>query len=75
MLPSVQKHRGLSLVRCKDLDGWDGREVGWEGGGRGVQEGAYKCIHTADSLHCTAETNTTLLSNYTSTERKQMISN
>ena len=28
MLPSVQKHRKLSLVLCKDLDGWDEREVG-----------------------------------------------
>ena len=31
-------------------------------GGRGteVQEGQYVCIHIADSLHGTAETNTTL---------------
>lgn len=28
MLPSVQKHRKLSVVLCKDLDGWDEREVG-----------------------------------------------
>ena len=35
--------------------------VGWEGGdGREVQEGGYICIHIADSLHCTAGTNTTL---------------
>ena len=40
---------------CDDLDGWDG------GGGREVQEGGGDmCIHIADSLHCTAETNTTL---------------
>ena len=31
---------------------------GW--GGREVQEGGDRCIHMADSLHCTAETNTTL---------------
>ena len=37
---------------CDDLDGWDG--------GREVQEGGDICIHIADSLHCTAETNTTL---------------
>ena len=35
------------------------------GGRREVQEGGDKCIHSADSLHCTAETNTTLKSNYT----------
>ena len=28
------------------------------GGGREVPEGGDICIHTADSLHCTAETNT-----------------
>ena len=40
---------------CDDLDGWDkGR------GGREVQEGGDICIHVADSLHCTAETNTPL---------------
>ena len=42
---------GLSSVLCDDLDGWDG---GW--GGREVQEGGDICIHTADSLCCTAET-------------------
>ena len=41
---------------CDDLDGWDG-EVG---GGREVQEGGDICIHIADSVRCTAETNTTL---------------
>ena len=40
---------------CDDLDGWDG-----EGGRREVQEGGDIGIHIADSLHCTAETNTTL---------------
>ena len=29
------------------------------GGGRKVQEGGDVCIHIADSLLCTAETNTT----------------
>ena len=29
-----------------------------------IQEGENAYIHTADSLHCTAETNTTLQSNY-----------
>ena len=39
---------------CDDLEGWDA------GGGRAAQEGRDICIHRADSLHCTAETNTTL---------------
>ena len=43
---------------CDDLEGWDG-------GGRKEQEGGNICTHRADSLHCTAETNTTWLSNYT----------
>ena len=34
-----------------DIDGWD-----W-GAGREVLEGGDKCIHIADSLRCTAETN------------------
>ena len=38
---------------CDDLKGWDGGEGGME-----VQEGGDICIHVADSLHCTAETNT-----------------
>ena len=41
-------------VLCDHLDGWDG------GGGREVQEGGDIGIHIADSLHCTAEPNTTL---------------
>ena len=40
---------------CDDIDGWDGG-----GDGREVQEGGDICIHIADSLHYTAETNTTL---------------
>ena len=50
------KHRELSSVLYDDLVGWDG---GWEEG-REVQERRDICIHIADSLHCTAETNTTL---------------
>ena len=47
-------HRELSSVLCDDLDGWDGR------GGREVREAAGICIRIADSLCCTAETDTTL---------------
>ena len=39
---------------CDHLEGWD-RE-----GGKEVQEGGDIGIHIADSLHFTAETNTTL---------------
>ena len=39
-----------------DLDGWDGGA----GSGREVQERGDIGIHRAASLHCTAETNTTL---------------
>ena len=46
---------GSSARCCDDRDGWD------EGvGGREIQEGGDICIRTADSLHCTAETNTIL---------------
>ena len=45
-------YRGLSLVLCDDLEGWDA-------GGREVREGGDICIHRADSS-CTAETKTTL---------------
>ena len=38
---------------CDDLDGWEGE------GGREAQEGGDKCIHIADSLCYTEETNTT----------------
>lgn len=34
-------------------------DEGWEGGSR-----ADTCTHTANSLHCMAETNTALQSNY-----------
>ena len=40
---------------CDDLEVWDGGA-----GGREVQEGEDICTHIADSLHCVAETNTTL---------------
>ena len=40
---------------CGDLDGRDG---GCDG--REAEEGGDICIHRADSLCCTAETNTTL---------------
>ena len=46
-------HRELSSLLCDDLEG---RDVA----GREAQEGGDICIHPADSLHCTAETNTTL---------------
>ena len=36
---------------CDDPDGWDVGEA---------QKGRDICIHVADSLHCTAETNTIL---------------
>ena len=39
---------------CDHLDGWDG------GDGREIQEGGDIDILIADSLHCTAEANTTL---------------
>ena len=51
--PAVQ-HTELSSVLCDNLHGQD------EGSGREVQEGGDIDIHIADSLHCTAETNTTL---------------
>ena len=41
---------------CDDLDGWDAGVGGV--GGRSKRERI--CIHIAESLRCTAETNTTL---------------
>ena len=41
----------------------DDSKVGW-GGGREAQEGGDICILIADSHGCTAESNTTLQSNY-----------
>ena len=43
---------------CDNLEGWDGE------GGREVQERGDTGIRIADSLCYTAETNTTLQSNY-----------
>lgn len=43
---------------CNDLEGWG---EGWEGGPR---ERGRVYIYIADSCLCTAETNTTLESNY-----------
>ena len=37
---------------CDGLEGWMGV--------RGFQEGEDICIHIADSLHCTADINTTV---------------
>lgn len=52
---------------CRDLEGWDGGE-----GGREAQEGRDVCIHIADSFNCTAESNTTLQSNYMPIKKKRM---
>ena len=52
-------HSGLSLVLCDDQRGAMG--LGWKGS---VRAGDI-CIHIADSLCCTAETNTLLQNNYT----------
>ena len=46
---------------CNDLEGLDGGGVGM---GERFREQRL-CIHVADSLHCTAETNKKLYSNYT----------
>ena len=48
-----------------NLEGWDGVEDGREA--HGAED---LCVHTADSLCCTAETNTALLSNYTPIKNK-----
>ena len=42
---------------CGDPGGWD---VGVGGGEKEAREGGDICIHRADSLHCTDETNTAL---------------
>ena len=49
------KHRKLSSMLCDDLERWD-----WEGDGMEAQEGGNICVHIADSLCCTSETNITL---------------
>ena len=48
---------------CDHLEGWD-REGGREGDSRGKRYGDIR-MHMTDSLCYTAETNTTLQSNYT----------
>ena len=58
------EHRELSSAPCDDLEGWDAGH-GCEGGPRGR---GY-IIRIADSLCCTAETNTT--SNYTPILKKK----
>ena len=58
------KHRKLSSVLC------DGLGVGW-GVGREVQEGGDICIHAVDPLHCIAETNIILRSNYTPKKKEK----
>ena len=35
--------------------------MGWGGDQREVKEGGHICAHIADSLHCTAKTNTTIV--------------
>ena len=45
------------LVLCDDLEGWDDAEGER---GREVHKGGDVCMHITNSLHCTAETNTTL---------------
>ena len=51
------EHRELGLVLCDNLERWD------EGVRGEAQAGGDVCC-IADSLRCTPETNTTLLSNY-----------
>ena len=51
---SLVKGTNLSSELCDDLNGGLGK--GWVGG----PEGGAICMHIADSLHGTAESNTTL---------------
>ena len=56
---------GYSPWDCKELDTTEQltrTHRGGRGGGseREAQEEGYICVHTPDSFHCTAETNTTL---------------
>ena len=55
---AAAQHREISSVVCDHLEGWD-REGGREGDERGKRYGDI-CIHIADSLCYTAETNTPL---------------
>ena len=49
----------MCSVLCGDLNGKE------------IQKRGDMCIHIADSFHCTVETNTTLLNNYTSIWKKK----
>ena len=53
-LTSTPPGKPPSSVLCDDLEGWDGE------GEREAHEGGNIGVHTADSLCCTTETNTTL---------------
>ena len=44
------------MLLCDDLEGWNGGDSG----GREAQEGVDVCMHIADSLCSTIETNTAL---------------
>ena len=60
---TAAQHSEISSVLCDHLEGWD-REGGREGDARGRGYGDI-CIGIAYSLCYTAETNTTLQSNFT----------
>ena len=55
----AKKHRKCFISAIDDLEELGARVR------REVQDGGNICIHIADSLHCTAESNTTLQSSYT----------
>ena len=50
---------------------WWPRRVGWAA--REVHKGEDICMLTADSLHCTAKPNTTLWSNYTQINKRNLL--
>lgn len=69
---------GLTYIHCHERNKQLGKPAGCcrehsaaalqmhgAGGGRAAQEGGDVCIHIVESLHCTAETNTTLSLNST----------
>ena len=57
---------GAQLGTHDDLEGWNGGV-----GGREAQEGRDICIHMADSLHCTVETD--LVEQLYSNKKRQMM--
>ena len=60
-LPCVKWIASGNLLYSTGSSAWCSVTTQMGGRGRGeVREGGDVCIHTADSLHCTAETNTTL---------------